>query len=448
MTQLHDKTTLHSLVGRINNTAKIPDGHLPLTPITLSWLKKIYTPTEQAEFEYTMDRKDDLWFDAENDDAIVPMPVLSYISFKNKDGNEKYRYTFNTGYDLRPNSYNAFKKSWWLRETDHKMLWPGVVERVSGNTDAKSLTLRKINASSADVSLPPITFTYDQNTNYSAYAIDADSKIESQVFEMDFGCQKANYPEPQLYERHWYLEQKDLWGYFRFNNTGSNDFNAYGLKSATCIPNSNIPYASAWSLEKISMPTGQTIEWEYESKRYNFANGIQLRDDSGNPQVQYGGGIRVRLVKIEDGSSNRNKTISYFYTQTSVPGNFEETQTNSCGHATTLPFSYLLNSNQDKRPYPARGGLYTPAQIAYEQCIVAENYDWINHIAPDGYTVYKFITAKDFPNLGPYGKYDYSWKRGMLNAIEVYNGSNKLVSREVSEYEYHEQKLSKSLSTV
>jgi hypothetical protein len=56
--------------------------------------------------------------------------------------------------------------------------------------------------------------------------------------------------------------------------------------------------------------------------------------------------------------------------------------------------------------------------------------------------VYKFVTSKDFPNLGEYGMTDYSWKRGMVDTVEVYNSRNKLLSRDVSEYEYHEREIS------
>ncbi len=439
MSQLHGSTTLHALVGRINNQTKFPDGHTPLQPITLSWLKTIHTPVDSAVFTYSMDRKDDLWFDAENNNAIVSMPVLRTICLKNKDGSEKLTYTFNTGYDLRQNSFNSFKKSWQLRGTNDRMLWPEQVERQSDNYDAKSLTLRSISVTSAGKALPSIVFSYDENTNFAAYNIAADNKIEYKEFEMDFGCHKDEYPEPSLYQRHWYIDQKDYWGYFRRNTTGSNNFNADGEKTAACVPGTDIPYASAWSLKKIKMPSGQTIEWEYEANRFNFANGIQLEDASHNPKEQYGGGIRVREIKIGDGLSSKKQTISYFYTQMPTAGDFEETATNSCGHVTAMPNPYLLDEIDDKRPVAARGGLYTPANIAYEQCIVAANYDRDNHVAPNGYTVYKFVTCKDFPNTGSYGMTDYSWKRGMLHSVEVYNRGNKLLSRDESTYEYHEQ---------
>jgi hypothetical protein len=439
MTQLQGKTALHTLVGRINNQAKYPDNHSPFDPITLNWLKTIHTPVDSAVFTYTMDRKDGLWFDAENNNEIVPMPVLSTICFKNKDGSEKLTYNFNTGYDLRPNSFNSFKKTWWLRGTNDKMLWPCAPERVNGNIGAKSLTLRSINVTSAGKSLPPITFTYDENTNFAAYNI-VNGVLDTNEFSMDFGCRVDDFPEYRLYERHWYIEQKDYWGYFRQNTTHRNDFNAYGSKTAACIPGTDIPYAAAWSLKKVSMPSGQTIEWEYEANRYLFANGVQLNDGATtpNPQVQYGGGIRVREIKIVDGVTNKNKTISYFYTQMHGHGNFEETPTsiNTSGHATALPYPYLLDASQDKRPDVTRGGLYTAATVAYEQCIVVENFDRGNHVAPNGFTVYKFLTSKDFPNLGKYGSIDYSWKRGLLKETSKYANNGQLVDSTFSGYTF------------
>jgi hypothetical protein len=90
--------------------------------------------------------------------------------------------------------------------------------------------------------LPPVIFSYDEKTNFEAYSIAADDgKIDYTRFYMDDGCDQDMFPERGLYERHWNTEQKDYWGYFRRNTTGSNRFNPYGSRDQACISGTDIP---------------------------------------------------------------------------------------------------------------------------------------------------------------------------------------------------------------
>ncbi|MBN1187008.1 MAG: hypothetical protein JXB49_32320, partial [Bacteroidales bacterium] len=361
--------------------------------VTRYYFAGVTTPNERAVFDYINDRKDGVWYETGNTNPVY-QPRLTGIRILTKDSRQIREITFSSKYELR-------------HGTEYSVV-------SSDNPDKASLTLKAISIVGENaVKLPPITFEYGYNP-------------DAHTFEttMDNGFSING-------------ERRDLWGYYNPNT--SNNWNANGEQNGAIENTSGQVYAAAWALKRMKLPTGKTIQWEYEANRFNFANNIQMTNAAGDPQVKYGGGIRVRSIVVGDGIA-KPKVTSFFYTQMLTPGDFEETASNSAGHATVLPGPYILKESQDKRPNATRGGLYTPAKVAYEQCIIAENYVCSTHTAPNGYSVYKFITSQDFPNLGPYGMVDYSWKRGMLDTVEVYNSSHKLLTRDVSEYEYYEQK--------
>ncbi|NLE02900.1 MAG: hypothetical protein GX640_23780, partial [Fibrobacter sp.] len=407
------------------------------------YLDSIITPNQYAKFFYGNNRLDALWFNTADfvnwpkpvssrlgdvdywdgyrnrepvstllkasNSSIEPLErnVLDSIVFYSADKIKLRKATLNTDYTLRPKCINSYSKD-----------VIGNFVPFSGNSEAASLTLKSlvISGNNNDALFKTI-FEY-LKPEAEAW--------QSNLYNMPEGCD--NKSSCEKLRMAYYIENRDLFGYYLQNLTMNNDFNESGIEEKTRM-------SDAWSLQKVTFSTGSSILWHYEPKRYTFANGIQLTDESQNPQVKYGGGIRVRSIDADDGLGNV-KTTSYFYTQMPIPGNFEETSTNSCGHATVLPFPYLLAKDQDKRPDATRGGLYTPVKINYEQVIVAENYEWGTHVAPNGYNVYKFITSKDYPNIGQYGAIDFGWKRGMIDTICMYNKSNKLISQEVREYDY------------
>ena len=350
--------------------------------VTLYHLAGVTTPNETAVFDYTNDRKDGVWYETGTNNPVY-QPRLTGIRVLTKDSRQIREITFSTKYELRHGTENSVVSS--------------------DNPDNASLTLKAISIIGENGEmLPPVAFEYGYNPGAYRYVTTNPNNGHS-----------------------FYAERRDLWGYFNPNN--SNDWNANGEQSGAIDNSSGQVYAAAWSLMRVILPTGKTILWEYEANRFNFANNVQMTDDAANPQVKYGGGIRVRSITVEDGI-NKPKSTSFFYTQMLTPGDFEETATNSAGHATALPYPYILKASQDKRPDAARGGLYTPAKVAYEMCVVADNYNWKTHVTPNGYTVFKYITSRDYPNTGRYGTVDYSWKRGSIFSVSKYDSKNQLVS--------------------
>jgi hypothetical protein len=362
--------------------------------VTLYNLNNIKTPNQTAVFEYINDRKDNVWLYT-GTNIVVNGPVLNRIKVKAKNGTVIKAIDFSTAYELRPHTESAFISSG---------------NPVPGNPDAASLTLKSVIIRGEDgTGLPAIRFEYGYNPSALPY-------------------KTTNPANGHLVA----AERRDAWEYYNPNTP--NDWNANGEYSRAVSGGGQV-YAAAWSMRKLLLPSGMTIEWTYEPNRYLFANNVAMTDVGGNPQVKYGDGIRVKQIDVNDGLGN-NKITSLFYTQMQTVGSFEETSTNSSGHATALPYPYILEESQDKRPNKAKGGLYTPAKVAYEKTIIADNYDWVNHSARNGFTVYEFYTSKDFQNSGDYGEVDYSWKRGMVNSVTNYGKNNQLVSKTINKYEF------------
>lgn len=87
----------------------------------------------------------------------------------------------------------------------------------------------------------------------------------------------------------------DRWGYYFLSTSVGNIHNHAGLY------HNSLP--EAWSLTKVTWPTGGTTEWSYESDRYNRVNDY-YPDAWGNMEkddTHYGGGIRVKTLKNCDG---------------------------------------------------------------------------------------------------------------------------------------------------
>jgi hypothetical protein len=374
-------------------------------------LRKIISPNQSAEFLYTQNRQDDFWFrkvlDSVNvsgrwdcyvrGERPVNRNVLDKINVLSNNGDIVSTITFSTGYDLRPHTMHSFAPN------------------------GKSLTLRS-------VTITDNLFT-NYTINFDYVSLNPDG----------WGQKRVTHPQ-EGYNRNsiqCYLEERDLWGFYCRNTGFENNFNNYqnqNMAEYTDATDNEIhPYAEAWSLRKITFPTGKSIEWKYESNRYDAVNGVQ---NIGN-HLYFGGGVRVKKLIEKSSNPATEHYWNYFYTDMSTTGVFEETSTNSSGHATIMPQSILVSV--DPRSDAAKGGLYTTAAVLYERIIVVPQYTPTPPTGttnvPLGYTVYDNCTSREHPNKGAYGEIDNNWARGFLLNTSVYNSANILLSKQEPKYE-------------
>lgn len=393
-------------------------------------IKKIRTPNESAEFYYSESRLDNLWFHASAMEWFVPQrgqqPAEKRVKMKKSFTGEPYikgsaldsiviyssnnqtlrTIRLNKSYKLKQGSFRSFSK-----DTN------GNFTTIPGNPQAGCLTLECVEI--LDQLKSTIYTTFFEYINDSTYKFWDSTQISSPLG-----------PDPMPF----YVERKDYWGYFFFNTGPNNDFNKDGRWSYDPLS------ASLWSAKKVEFSTGLKISWDYDLNRYDAANGRPVSGFNSST-VKYGGGTRVRTMTVDDGMG-KNYKRSYFYTDSA--GIFIANN-NTSGHATVEPYPYLSES-QDKRDTTARGGHYTACKIGYEMVQVVDNYqpDSANP-APNGYTVYEYITPADdspsefFRNEGKYGEIDNSWKRGFLKRKRVFDKSNTLITDEMVEYEFVEQ---------
>jgi hypothetical protein len=345
---------MHVLPGRYDDTVNSYNSQLitPLRPIKLFRISRIETANESASFIYS-NRFDDMWYSAHKDSTpttIFPKPLpnkLENILISNSNG-IRQKIEFNTNYFLRPHSYNSFYFPLNPGHLNNQSLCSAKV--FVANPTAAVLTLQSIKIlDKANNNLPPILFQYvDQNP--LASQLGTDGYIKHSLFHFDDDCDSF-YPR----DKYWYLENRDVWGYYCPNSTDMNNFNEKGKKDRACIGGTETPYAAAWTLEKIIFPSGMSIKWEYESNKYDRCNGVSVSSDSlGAPR--YGGGIRVKRVISDDGlgKEKSQSILSYFYT--SITGDFDESSGSYSGHTTCEPYCAIANEYRtDQRTF---GGGY------------------------------------------------------------------------------------------
>jgi len=395
-------------------------------------LKKVITPNQTAEYNYVDGRADDLWFPlssmqfyGENDEDVRNLPsaakrcrsiadkalpvnrqVLDNIAIYSVDSKPLRKVKFNSNYALRPNSFHSYTK-------DNA----GNFVTLPKNPNAGTLTLQSLDV-------------YDGNNTYlSSVRFSYNSRNPNGWDEA-----KVQNPDSKAIDESakFYLEEKDVWGYYYPNNSTNNE-NFF-------VENTTDFYADAWSLTNVSFPSGMEIMWQYESNRYDNFNNLNLDNARklaiGNGGLRFGGGLRVKNV-IVDPKFTKKDTLSYFYT--SNPVEIEENidlinnTTNSSGYVCAEPYNYLAAT--DYREEKCVGGLYTPTKVAYEQVKCVKNYNFQTHVAPYGYTVFDFTSAIEAPNLGESGENDYSWKRGLLKSKSVYDKNKILLTKEENIYE-------------
>jgi len=362
-------------------------------PINVYFPAGVQTQNQSATYDYAKTREDDCWYYGS---AAFGMPQLTGIRFFSKNGSVYRNVTFETKYTLRPG---------------------GSKPSGAGNPSAASLTLDAVRISDgAGVSLPPIMFTYAKNPSLASVP------TKTMPFYAYFSGSDVDYTITLPYE------YRDVWGYY----SAGTDWNKAGTRA-------RVLDCDAWSLSKVAMPNGMTLTWTYEPNAYDACNNVSVTSDAVTKAPKYGGGIRVRSMTIEDGV-NLPITRTFFYTDvagTFVDG-FDAARScwNSSGHATVEPFNYIEEGDY-RTSLATRGGHYTPAKVLYEMVQVVDKYVSGNS-APNGYTLNKFTTSKEYPNAGMYGESDYSWKRGLPSYSGAFNSSKKVVSETTNEYAFVE----------
>ena len=415
------------------------------------YLKFVRTPNQSAEFIYTSDRKDDLWFhensynwvtEARGHDpaakritrkmsggtpvgpGVVERKVLERVIFRNKDGANLRTVKLTTDYSLRPGSMHSFDKD-----------GAGDFIGIGGNTTGGCLTLKKVTiVSNNGDEIPVAQFYYGFNPAGWDRTLIGDPPGSGEN-KMEF-----------------YTEERDIWGYYmpRLPGKTTNNFNSEGDEARTWNAANNTTNAAAWSVNRVVFGTGSKIRWNYESNRYCYTNGERTTapDASGEAVnvTRFGGGIRVKQVLCTDlVNGKKDYTTNYFY-RTDDPAKYlklgaNEPQDSSSGYTVAEPFDNL--NEIDIRHPKARGGYYTPVKVTYRKVAVAGYLD--ASTALNGYSIYEFThagesTASGYqPNGGDYGETDYNWKRGLLIKSSTYNNNHKLISQEIPEYEYYKQ---------
>lgn len=170
-----------------------------------------------------------------------------------------------------------------------------------------------------------------------------------------------NPDEPQMPYRHAHAG-KDAWGYCNASPSQEdaddtmkefpnfNDFGFHSYRYNIFIPRpaikdtllsyrsgsdrkANPEYAKAYSLKKITYPTGGTTTFEYESNHFAFDNRFwPLKDSESRHVSEYGGGLRIaRIIQNDDGNETA-RVFSYSEGETASLPRFLVRQTYQCLH--------------------------------------------------------------------------------------------------------------------
>lgn len=377
--------------------------------VRINFLNNVITPNETADFIYVTpyDRIDKKWFNKDGSGEYVLEPRLSEIRF-NAKGAVKKRINFKQDFHIRIISCNP-PVPYGALSLNSVTVWDAALTK----------------------QLPPIEFGYENNPTLDKSCVAGE--YDKRLIEGTISSAVQPYCLMSTFS-----DFRDLWGYYYCTNVSPpfERFNEIGEKWHS--------EPDAWSLTSIRMPEGMTIDWEYESHRYDRVNGAEVHWDTTSPK--YGGGTRVKKMTANN-DMGKSYTRSFFYTDS--VGCFVENN-NSAGYASVEPVAFHKELANDYRTeLRTRGGLYTPAVVAYEMVQVANNYiepdsTHNNGIAPYGYTVYKYThcgdstdTANYQPNHGRYGEYDYQWRRGYLVLSEVYDKDGKMLSSTKNTYVFH-----------
>ncbi len=423
-TTITDARQLPTCAQAGNNTTAISYAG---TKLYDTYLQKVITPNQWAQYNYTVSRADDLWFPiqsmdwyGENDEDVRGLPsaakrgkaksttaipvnrkVLDNITVYSKSNIPIKNIKFKTDYSLRPSSFHSYTK-----DPSSNFV------TLDKNRTAACLTLKSIDiADMAGNNVLSIFFKYNTKNPYG------------------WSESSAHNPDPHsLRSAKFYKELKDVWGYYYPNENEHNNF----------VDQIEQFYADAWSLTSVEFPSGLEVKWEYESNRYDDYNGQQANKNDGIKKMTVCGGLRVKNVSSVP-KFGKEEMFSFFYTENPLeiepiidPSNL--IQTNNSGYVAVEPFNYL-SADDYRESKKTVGGLYTPTKVAYSEVKMVKNYDFVNHCAPNGYTVYNFTSTNEYPNSGGRGDIDNSWKRGLLKSKSIYNKEKQLVSKEETKYD-------------
>ncbi|MEJ7644235.1 MAG: hypothetical protein WKF87_06550 [Chryseolinea sp.] len=188
----------------------------------------------------------------------------------------------------------------------------------------------------------------------------------------------------------------DGWGYY----------NPYGSSSQTSHTASQTDlHGAAWSLTKITLPTGGTIAMNYERDSYSSISGEKVLEvashySSYSYNVVYGGPITLGELKLPNSSQFQpgdevrvTGTVTY-----NCPGYF--------------PPSGAYNTNgYGSNPY---SGIYTVQSVSPTSINLAANYMGITYCSPNSGTN---ITIQS--NIGSISKVNKNKKGGDLRVAEI-----------------------------
>ncbi len=214
----------------------------------------------------------------------------------------------------------------------------------------------------------------------------------------------------------------DRWGYYNNNVT------LYNHK----VPQIgyNDEYVRSWSLNKINFHSGGYISINYESDSYHKVFNLDPQQGISS-DLKYGGGPRVKYLKMNDGHDTVNYRIFYSRNDVCDDFSFQTNRDQSSGVAEGEPEPFCALNDLDTRPwewYP-----FATYSIGYEQVIVVPNavqkeeagnygHDIVDET--DGRIIYEFTAGDEIPDIYTYNSSTYehyrennSWKRGKVKGI-------------------------------
>ncbi|MBU0472496.1 MAG: hypothetical protein KKF89_01640 [Nanoarchaeota archaeon] len=337
----------------------------------LSVLESIESTTQKAVFNYDLSKLDG----AEN-----MLPVLKSIQLFSKQGGKEYltgKYDFVYDYSLAS----------------------GALENDISSTSKKGrLTLKKL-------------LSYGTGSEYLTY-------------EFEYG-----------YNPSWVESNHDRWGYYFDNSDSSNKYNHKDLPTGL--------RPEAWSLSKIYWPEGKTTEFVYEPDRYQYVQDSYFDEASYSggkivaKDTHYGGGLRVKLVTECNGMDECINT-RYMYNKRGLDFNEEDgigksSEGESSGVATSVPGPYQKKIADEDENLMASA--YGGAEVNYRTVTEVPFTDEEGMTKPYGYVLYTFTTAYQQPDTGSERETNNNNKRGMLEKVEYYSSTNKLLGSEENQYE-------------
>jgi len=372
-----------------------------------TYIQSIETPIARADFTLANIRHDDLEFGDNNiaNPATAP-PALENITLYNTlNGNMRVNKIKLNYFD--PNNIND--KPYVL------------AKRSEGDLNYGKLTLKNITAYGEDdsISLPVTKFDYGSNPDYNRMAF-------------------------------------DWWGYYN----GATNNNGYNFKFSSPNPWPHFvtgddnheanDQSKAWSLTKITYPTGGSISYDYESDQYKYY--VDKVNNAASGQVQVynvitaangnlctsrtqltnpvpGGGVRLKSKTIGDGV-NTPYTFTYGYGDgvASEYLNFLRSflvswdELGPYGDVYVGYRSVTVNTPINLDPSDPN---YNKPSYGYSKTDYYSNYDYPNGLstnaAPDKCWDNRFLTNNEF-------------KRGIPKVSASYDTNGKMIQQQTTTY--------------